>query len=64
MLKVYAGSVNQELVAALVASGARAVGLTGMDALITEALFNESENWALVGKPDRVYVRIVRAFDA
>jgi acetylglutamate kinase len=37
VLKVLAGSVNQELVASFVAVGARAVGLSGMDALITEA---------------------------
>ena len=37
VLKVLAGSVNQELVAAFLAAGARAVGLSGMDALITEA---------------------------
>jgi acetylglutamate kinase len=37
VLKILAGSVNQELVAAFLAAGARAVGLTGMDALITEA---------------------------
>jgi acetylglutamate kinase len=37
VLKVLAGSVNQELVAAFIAAGARAVGLSGMDALLTEA---------------------------
>jgi acetylglutamate kinase len=37
VLKVLAGTVNQELVAALVAAGGNAVGLSGMDALITEA---------------------------
>lgn len=37
VLKIFAGSVNRELVAALVAAGARPVGLTGMDALLTEA---------------------------
>ncbi|HOK45000.1 MAG TPA: acetylglutamate kinase [Bryobacteraceae bacterium] len=37
VLKVLAGSVNQELVAALIAAGARAVGLSGVDASITEA---------------------------
>jgi acetylglutamate kinase len=37
VLKVFAGTVNQELVAALVAAGTRAVGLTGMDANLVEA---------------------------
>lgn len=37
VVKVLAGSVNHELVAALVAAGARAVGLSGIDALIAEA---------------------------
>jgi acetylglutamate kinase len=37
VLKVFAGSVNHELVAAFIARGVRAVGLTGMDAFLTEA---------------------------
>jgi acetylglutamate kinase len=37
VLKVLAGTVNQQLVGALVAAGANAVGLSGMDALLTEA---------------------------
>jgi acetylglutamate kinase len=37
VLKVFAGTVNHELVAALVAAGSKAVGLTGIDASITEA---------------------------
>ena len=37
VLKVLAGSVNQELVAALIAAGARAVGLTGIDGGLVEA---------------------------
>jgi acetylglutamate kinase len=37
VLKVLAGTVNQQLVAAFVAAGANAVGLSGMDALLTEA---------------------------
>jgi len=52
VLKVLAGSVNQELVAALVASGARAVGLTGMDALMTEAR-RMREDLGQVGEPVR-----------
>ena len=37
VLKVFAGSVNHELVAALVAAGAQAVGLSGIDACLVEA---------------------------
>jgi acetylglutamate kinase len=37
VLKVLAGSVNQELVAALIAAGLRAVGLSGVDAGMVEA---------------------------
>jgi len=37
VLKVFAGSVNHELVASLNRAGALAVGLTGIDALLTEA---------------------------
>jgi acetylglutamate kinase len=37
VLKVFAGSVNHELVASLISAGARAVGLTGIDALLAEA---------------------------
>jgi acetylglutamate kinase len=50
VIKVLAGSVNQELVSAFVARGALAVGLTGMDALLTEARQMSPElGW--VGKP-------------
>ncbi len=37
VLKVFAGSVNHELVASLNRAGARAVGLTGIDAFLVEA---------------------------
>ena len=37
VLKVFAGSVNHELVASLNRAGALAVGLTGIDALLVEA---------------------------
>ncbi len=52
VLKVFAGSVNHELVAALIAAGASAVGLTGIDACLVEA---EPLDPALgaVGKPVR-----------
>jgi acetylglutamate kinase len=38
VLKVFAGSVNRELVASLNAAGAAPVGITGIDALVTEAV--------------------------
>ncbi len=37
VLKVFAGSVNHQLVASLVAEGAPAVGITGIDACLAEA---------------------------
>lgn len=37
VIKVFAGSVNHELVASLIAAGARAVGITGIDASLAEA---------------------------
>ena len=37
VLKIFAGSVNHELVASLNRAGARAVGLSGIDALLAEA---------------------------
>jgi acetylglutamate kinase len=38
VLKIFAGSVNHELVASLNRAGAKAVGLSGIDALLTEAV--------------------------
>ncbi len=38
VLKVLAGSVNQELVSALISAGSQAVGLTGLDANLVEAV--------------------------
>ena len=52
VLKVLAGTVNQELVASFVAAGASAVGLSGMDALLTEAR-PMSPDFGAVGKPVR-----------
>ena len=50
VLKVFAGSVNHQLVASLIAAGGRAVGLTGIDANLVQA---EPLDPALgaVGKP-------------
>jgi len=52
VLKVLAGSVNRELVGAFIADGSRAVGISGMDALTTEAE-PMSEELGAVGKPVR-----------
>jgi acetylglutamate kinase len=58
VLKVLAGSVNQELVAAFLAAGARAVGLSGMDALLTEAR-QMSEELGWVGQPVKSDTRLL-----
>jgi acetylglutamate kinase len=60
VVKVLAGSVNQELVSAFVACGAPAVGLSGMDALLTEAR-QMSEELGWVGKPVRSDARLLNA---
>ncbi len=60
VVKVLAGSVNQELVSAFVACGAPAVGLTGMDALLTEARQMSAElGW--VGQPVRSDARLLNS---
>ena len=58
VLKVFAGSVNHELVAALNAAGALSVGLSGIDALLAEA---EEMDPALgaVGRVTRVNCRLI-----
>jgi len=58
VLKVLAGSVNQELVAAFLAAGARPVGLSGMDALITEAR-RMSDELGFVGQPVKSDTRLL-----
>jgi acetylglutamate kinase len=60
VVKVLAGSVNQELVSAFIACGAQAVGLSGMDALLTEAR-QMSEELGWVGKPLRSDARLLNA---
>jgi acetylglutamate kinase len=52
VLKVFAGSVNSELVAAFRAAGARAVGLTGLDAGLVDAEQLDPE-LGQVGRPVR-----------
>ncbi len=58
VLKVLAGSVNHELVAACVAAGARAVGLSGIDASLVEAEPLEPELGA-VGRPVRANAELL-----
>ena len=52
VLKVFAGSVNRRLVGALIAAGANAVGLSGIDGLLTEAE-PISHELGFVGRPVR-----------
>ena len=52
VLKVFAGSVNHQLVASLVAAGAAAVGITGIDACLAEAE-QLRPDLGFVGKPVR-----------
>jgi acetylglutamate kinase len=52
VLKVFAGTVNHQLVASLVAAGAAAVGITGIDACLAEAEQLRPE-LGFVGKPVR-----------
>jgi acetylglutamate kinase len=52
VLKVFAGSVNHELVSSLVAAGVKAVGLSGIDAALVEAMALGGE-YGAVGKPVR-----------
>ena len=58
VLKVFAGSVNQELVAAFIANAVPAVGLSGMDGLLTEAQQMSAE-LGFVGKPVRSDARLL-----
>ena len=58
VLKVFAGSVNHQLVASLVAAGARPVGLTGIDACLTEAELLNPE-LGNVGKPVRANAELL-----
>jgi acetylglutamate kinase len=60
VVKVLAGSVNQELVSTFIACGALAVGLSGMDGMLTEARQMSAElGW--VGKPVRSDARLLTA---
>ncbi len=59
VLKVFAGSVNHELVSAFVAAGARAVGLSGIDAALAEAEQMREELGA-VGRIVRAEAELLR----
>ena len=52
VLKVFAGSVNHQLVAALVRAGASAVGITGIDSALVECEPLGGE-YGFVGKPQK-----------
>jgi acetylglutamate kinase len=58
VLKVFAGTVNTELVGAFRAAGARAVGLTGLDSGLVDAEAL-SEDLGAVGKPVRSDARLL-----
>jgi acetylglutamate kinase len=58
VLKVFAGSVNTELVSAFRAAGARPVGLTGLDAGLVDAEVLNPE-LGQVGKPVRSDARLL-----
>jgi len=58
VVKVVAGSVNHELVAAFVEAGARAVGLSGVDASLVEAEPME-EALGAVGRPVRANAELL-----
>ncbi|MGA2185203.1 MAG: acetylglutamate kinase [Bryobacteraceae bacterium] len=63
VIKVVAGSVNQELVAAFAAVGAPAVGLSGVDAGLTEAE-SVSAELGFVGKPVRSDPKVLEVLTA
>ena len=63
VVKVVAGSVNQELVAAFAAAGVPAVGLSGVDAGLAEAE-PLSADLGFVGKPVRSNPRVLEVLTA
>jgi len=63
VLKVFAGSVNHQLVASLVAEGVPAVGLTGVDAWLCEAEPLRAE-LGHVGKPVRSNPGVLETLNA
>ncbi|MEZ5355428.1 MAG: acetylglutamate kinase [Bryobacteraceae bacterium] len=63
VLKVFAGTVNHQLVASLVAAGTMPVGLTGIDACLTEAE-RWSEELGQVGRPVRSNTALLDVLNA
>lgn len=63
VVKVVAGSVNRELVASCIAEGVPAVGLCGVDALLTEAE-PLSPDLGFVGRPVRSDARLMKVLVA
>jgi acetylglutamate kinase len=63
VLKVLAGTVNHELVSAFVQAGSNAVGLSGIDACLTEAVQLDPELGA-VGRPVRTNPELLRLLSA
>lgn len=63
VLKVLGGSVNQQLVASFVAAGAEAVGLSGVDAALTEAETLDPQ-LGMVGRPVRSNARLLEVLSA
>lgn len=60
VLKVLAGTVNKQLVSALIEAGARAVGISGIDGCLTEAETLRPELGA-VGRPMRTNPAVLNA---
>ncbi|MFB3775949.1 MAG: acetylglutamate kinase [Bryobacteraceae bacterium] len=58
VLKVFAGSVNKQLVAALIEAGAEAVGLSGIDGCLVEAELLRAD-LGQVGRPVRANARLL-----
>jgi len=58
VLKVFTGTVNRQLVAALVEAGLAAVGLSGIDACLVEAE-RISEELGAVGRPAKADARLL-----
>ena len=63
VLKVLAGSVNHELVSAFVQAGSLAVGLSGIDACLTEAV-QMGPDLGAVGRPVRTNPELLRLLSA
>ncbi len=63
VLKVFAGSVNKQLVASLIAAGARAVGVSGIDACLVEAELVRPE-LGQVGRPARCNPQLLDSLTA